>query len=563
MAGRGNKKRSFKSSNHKWYVGIYTRRSFDDNDDNESCTIINQKEMLTSFVSEKDDMIIIDYYVDDGYTGTNFNRPGFKEMFNDVVNGRINTILVKDLSRLGRNYIEVGKYIDEIFPIYNLRIISINDNVDSFLNPDSIKGLIVPIKNLVNETYSKDISNKITSVYKSMAENGKFVAGTSPYGYTFDPEDKHHLIIDEEEARIVRIIFDMALHGDGRIKICKYLNNEGILCRKEIQRRKKHKLSMDSFKIESRYYWGTTTIGRLLKSEVYIGNLEQMKTYKANFKSQNIISKSKDEWIRFENAHEPIITFDVFKKVQKNIKNNTSKRKEPSCFSIYNGKLKCADCGRAMSRQDDNRGNRNISNYFCSSFLRVGQSCKSHKIKTTILDSIVLEAIQLQVKLVIELDRSLKKLYIKSNKNSMESEYKNSVKLAEIKIENLKEQKKELYESWKFEEINKEEYLKTSNAIEEMIKGLNDDIKLYTSTYQENVKKLRKEDYWISHYKRNRKIKKLTKEILDELIKCIYIYENGKIKIIFKYQDEYERVLDYLKSEGVVKECQSGNLVYI
>lgn len=553
MAGRGKKKCSLNNVK-KWYVGIYVRRSFDDNEDNESNTIVNQKEMLSSFVDGNKDMIVFDYYTDDGYTGTNFNRPGFKKMFNDVINGNVNAILVKDLSRLGRNYLEVGKYIEEIFPIYNLRIISINDNVDSFLNPDSIRGLMVPMKNLVNETYSKDISEKVISTFEIMAKNGKFIAGTSPYGYTFDSNDKHHLVIDEKEAEIVRIIFDMALKGDGRIKITKYLNDNGILCRREIKRREKYNLSKEPFEVESKYLWGTTTIGRMLKSEVYIGNLEQLKTCKMNFKSRDIISKEKEEWIKFEKAHDPIISTIVFNKVQKNIKRNTYKKREPNHYSIYNGKLKCADCGRAMMRQDDNRGNRKISNYFCSRFLRTKAGCKSHKIKTSTLESIILETIQLQVKLVIELERSLKKLYFKNNRNLLENEFKNNVRVAEIKIENLKNEKKRIYEAWKFNDIEKNEYLMESKLIEEKINKLLDEIDLYASTYQENIKKIRKDDFWIGHYKRNRKIKNVTKEILDELIECIYVYEDGRLKIVFKYQDEYERLIEYLKNEGVVKE---------
>ena len=245
MAGRGKKKLSKNSTVANWLVGIYTRRSFDDNEDKESNTITNQKEMINSFISKENNMTIVDYYVDDGYTGTTFDRPGFQEMMKDISDGRINTIIVKDLSRLGRNSLEVGKYIEEIFPIYNIRIIAINDNVDSFKRPESINDLMVPIKNLINESYARDISKKVSSAYYTMASNGKYVAGTSPYGYTFDENDKHHLVVDPDEVEIVRLIFNMALKGDGRVKITKYLNDHNILCRKEIQRRKKYKLSLN------------------------------------------------------------------------------------------------------------------------------------------------------------------------------------------------------------------------------------------------------------------------------------------------------------------------------
>ena len=252
MAGRGNKKRSYNTDeNMIWHLAAYGRRSFDDCDDNESNTIINQRRQIEEFVANNKNIIIEDYYMDDGYTGTNFNRPGFNRMMQDITNGKINGIIVKDLSRLGRNHKEAGKYIEEIFPIYNLRIIALNDKVDSYLDPESINSLIVPIKNLMNENYSKDISKKVSSAYVTMAKSGQYVSGTPPYGYMIDPNDKHHLIIDENEAIVVKKIFDMALNGDGRIKICKYLNNNGILCRKEIQRRKKKKLSMDPFDVLS------------------------------------------------------------------------------------------------------------------------------------------------------------------------------------------------------------------------------------------------------------------------------------------------------------------------
>ena len=247
MSGRGKKKISYINVVRKGFVGIYTRRSFDDLDDLESNTIVNQKNMIIEFLNNLPNVIVVEYYVDDGYSGTNFNRPGFQDMMNDIKNGRINAIVVKDLSRLGRNYIELGKYIEEIFPLYDLRIIAINDNIDSHLNPESVNSLMVPIKNLMNENYAQDISKKVSSAYQTMAKKGLFSSGTTPYGYTFDPNDKHHLIIDESEAIIVRKIFDMALNGDGKIAICKHLNNEGILCRKELQRRKKYNLSLNAF----------------------------------------------------------------------------------------------------------------------------------------------------------------------------------------------------------------------------------------------------------------------------------------------------------------------------
>ena len=565
MAGRGNKKLSKNSTVANWLVGVYTRRSFDDNEDKESNTITNQKEMINNFISKENNMTIVDYYIDDGYTGTDFDRPGFQEMMRDITDGRINTIIVKDLSRLGRNSLEVGKYIEDIFPIYNIRIIAINDNVDSFKRPDSINDLIVPIKNLINESYARDISKKVTSAYFTMASSGKFVGGTSPYGYTFDENDKHHLVVEPDEVKNVKLIFDMASKGDGRVTITKYLNDNNILCRKEIQRRKKYKLSLDPEAETIKYKWSTSTIGRMLTSEIYIGNLTQLKTKRESFKNHKVLSVAKEDWIRCENTHEPIITKAQFDKIQSLIKTNTKLkvRSEEKTYSIYNGILKCADCGKAMYKQEDNRGNRQLSNYFCNTYLYISKkSCTSHKIKTEDLNDMVLEAIKLQVKLVIELDRSLKKLYLRNNRDTVESEYKNNTRIAEIKIDNLKNKKIQLYEDWKFNNIDKEEFLKQSKIIEDDIKLIEEKLELITQTYRENIKMIKRNDYWIDHYRRNKKIKKVTKEVLKELIEVIYVTEEGNIDIHFKYKNEYKEFVTYLEKAGDVNTCQDGELVF-
>lgn len=565
MAGRGKKKQGQNSIVSNWLAGVYARRSFDDMEDIESNTIVNQKEMINSYINKEDNIKIVDYYIDDGYSGTTFDRPGFQEMMKDIIDGRINTIIVKDLSRLGRNSIEVGKYIEDIFPIYNIRIIAINDNVDSFKKPNSINDLIVPIKNLINESYARDISKKVSSAYFTMASNGKYVAGTSPYGYAFDEKDKHHLVIDEEESKIIKLIFEMALKGDGRIKITKYLNDNNILCRKEIQRRKKHNLSLDPRMETSRYKWSTSTIGRILTNEVYIGNLTQLKTKRESFKNHKILNVKREDWVKCENTHEAIISIEQFNKVQNNIKvNKKESTKRQKAYSIYNGILKCADCGRAMYKQEDNRGNRNLSNYFCNTYLYISKNaCSSHKIKTDELNEMVLNSIKLQINLVIELERSLKKLYLKNNRDTVESDYNNNVRIARIKIDNLNNKKIQLYENWKFNILEKEDYLKKSNQIDEDIKIIKEKLEMITKTYRENIRMIKRNDYWINHFKRNKKIRKLTRDVLKELIDVIYVSYDGSIDIHFKYKNEYMELLNYLESEGAVQECQSGELALI
>ena len=549
MAGRGNKKKSLKDLNQKWNVAIYARRSFDDTEEQESNTIINQKDMLKDYINELENASLYDFYIDDGYSGTDFNRPGFKRLFTDIVNGNINAILVKDLSRLGRNYTKVGEYIEDIFPMYGVRIISVNDNIDSFKNPESVSSLIVPIKNLINDEYARDISNKVKSAYKTMAKGGKFISGTTPYGYAIDPEDKHHLVINEQEAEIVREVFKMALDGAGKIKITKYLNNKGILCRKELQRRKKQKLTLKPFAIDSVYLWGTTTIGRMLQNETYIGNLVQCKTTNISYKNHKSVDVKEEDWIRVENTHDPIISKDMFYKVQKGIKERTYERRETTNESIYNRILICADCGKAMIKQEDFRGNRVLSNYFCKSYLHLGKSCSQHKIKTDVLDNMILEAIKQQIRLVVDLDKAIDKLNIKGQLVALEEEYNNKKTLLDKKLNDLKSKKRKTYENWKFDKISKDEYLNVSESINLEIDNINNEYLINENNHKENLFRKSKDDSWIEHYKRNRKIKKVTKKVLKELVEKVIVYENQSIKVVFKYRDSFEECLNLLKSE--------------
>ena len=216
-----------------------------------------------------------------------------------------------------------------------------------------------------------------------------------------------------------------------------------------------------------------------------------------------------------------------------------------------------------MYKQEDFRNNRNVSNYYCGTYLRIKNSCSSHKIKTSVLENLVLEAIQIQVKLVIELEKSLLKLDLISSKKKLDDDYKKFVKENDLKIERLKNEKREAYEKWKFEEITKEEFTNINNTIENKINSIMEENELYKINYLEKIKKVKKNDYWIGHYKRNKKISKVTKQVLDDLIESIEVYEGGKIKINFKYYDEYESIMTYLESKEGEKECLYGGLQYI
>jgi len=550
MAGRRSKKDSYCHNKIEWRVAGYFRLSREDGDNDESDSIKNQRDLVTYYLKKESNLKSIDYYIDDGYSGTSFKRPSFKRMVNDIMNGKINTIIIKDLSRLGRNYIEVGKYLEEIFPSYNVRIISVNDNVDSYKDPKSLNNVLVAFKNLLNDEYARDISIKVRSSYNTKAKNGEFVGGTTPYGYKKDPNDIHHLIIDDDEVDVVKLIFQKALEGEGKIKICKYLNNNNILCRKELQRRKKRNLSLIPEEEEIVYRWSTSTIGRLLANESYIGNVVQNKSSTMSYKVHKVICKPKEEWIVVKNKHEAIIEKEVFDKVQELTKERDTKKKKATNYSIYKGKLKCADCGKAMYRVEDFRRGRNVSNYYCGSYQNITNTCTPHKIKTSILDNTVLEVIILQVKMVLNLEKALNKLQTEKANDTFGKEYEKNIKNINNKIDEIKSLKKQAYEEWKFQKITKDEFLIISKEYETNLESISNQKEVMEKMYFENLNNQKKDDYWIEHFRRNKKIRILTKDILDELIETIYVHNDENITIKFKYQDEYQSAINLLRNNG-------------
>ena len=542
------RKKVNKEERNIWKVGIYCRLSSDDGDNAESDSITNQKEIIEYFLKKEENIEIIDYYQDDGYSGTTFNRPDFKRMFNALVNGDINTIIVKDLSRFGRNYIEVGNYIEQIFPLYNTRFIAVNDNIDSFKDPKSVNNIIVPFKNLMNDEYARDISNKVRSVLMTKSLNGEWVGGTCPYGYKKNPDNIHQLIIDEEEAPVVRKIFKMALDGFGHIKIARFLNDNGILCRKEVQRRKKYKLSMNAEEVEAKYNWSTSTIGKMVTSEIYIGNLVWNRTGSISYKDHRQIYKPKSEWVIVEGTHEGIISVEDFNKIQETIKERLSKKKRPEKLTIYKYKIKCADCGRSMCKMEDFRDGRTSSNFYCRNYKTTSSKCSPHKIKTSELDSMVIEAILMQIKSVLNIEKTINKIK-ENSKTTNKDEYEKQILKLNNDIDKIKRLKKVAYEDWKLERISKEEFINYSNDYEKSIENLNNEIKVYENKIESSLRDIKEDEYWIEHFRRNKKIKSLSREVIEELIDCIYIHEGGNITIKFKYQDEYERALKSIENE--------------
>ena len=547
MAGRKSKYSSDKNCINKkiWSVALYIRLSQEDKDNGnekqESNSVTSQKTILNEFVKEYDDLIIYNTYIDDGFTGTDFNRPAFQKLLEDMRNGNINCVIVKDLSRLGRNYIEVGNYIEQVFPLFNIRFIAISDAIDSFGNPSSTNTILVPFKNLINDEYARDTSIKIRSSLNGKRKKGEFIGAFTSYGYIKDSKNKHKLVIDEPAAEVVRKIFNWYIYDKiGKIGICHRLNELGIL---NPTGHKKLELgqSYNNYGVkESTYNWTPSTIRNILKNEVYIGNTIQGKRRTKSYKVHKVEEVPEMEWVRVENTHEPIIDVETFKKAQELSSRDLKISQKTKELSLWAGILKCGDCGRAMNKKSStNKSGKKYEYYICSTYRKKSNSlCTKHTIKEDILNQAVLQAINLHIDLLINIDEILNQI------NLREINYSESNKIAEIicskknKILKISKFKITLYEDWKNKDITREEYLEYKKRYDNDIEILKTSIKKLENEEQKykNVKKNSNE--WLEEFKEQRKIRKLSRDIIVELIDNIYIHENNKITIKFKFQDE-------------------------
>ncbi len=379
-------------------VGIYLRLSKEDEITGQSESINNQRDFLTSYVLEQG-WNIIDVYIDDGFSGLNFDRPAFKKLISDIENKKVNLVITKDLSRLGRDYIDTGYYIERYFPQKNIRYIALNDGIDTFAN--SANNDMSPFKSVINDLYAKDISKKVRSVMDTKRKNGQFIGAFAPYGYKKDPANKNKFIIDDEVAHIVKRIFSsyLYLHGKSMNNIVKQLNAEKIPCPA------KYKSTNSTYKnaMVKRYLWTQETVKRILTNPSYMGNMTQGRQVKINYKLEKYRKIPSKDWIIALDTHEPIVSHEDFTTVQELIQKKIvhfDKGEEAS--HLLNGFLFCADCGAKMTYR------RNCSKKMvalCITYSKFGPSqCSSHLIQESVIDNYVISELKKIANYVLEED---------------------------------------------------------------------------------------------------------------------------------------------------------------
>lgn len=381
-------------------VGIYVRLSKDDERAGESVSIENQKLMLTKYCEEQG-WNEYSVYCDDGASGTNFDRPGVTRLIEDAKEGKIDLILCKDLSRFGRNYIQVGQFTDYLFPMIGVRFIALNDGVDTLHSDNDI----MPFRNLLNEFQSKDTSKKIKAVKQTHAKLGNYLGCYVPYGYKAHPDDKHKFIVDEVAAEVVKRIFAYRRQGFGFRKIAGQLNSEHILPPRDYHYQQKGTPN----NYHTNHCWNDVTVKKMLRNEVYLGHMVQNKRGTLSYKNKKQVDKPKDEWIKVENTHEAIIDMDTWNACVEIDKRNYKPRStKENVISLFGGLLKCMDCGFAMRYQQETHvypkaGRVVYQSYLCGNYARSGKgACSIHTIYLKPLSELVLGDIRHRSKRVLE-----------------------------------------------------------------------------------------------------------------------------------------------------------------
>ena len=534
----------------QWKAADYARISREDGDKEESDSIGTQFDIIDDYIAHNDDITFVDRYSDDGWSGTNFDRPDFMRLMEDIKKGKINCVIVKDLSRLGRNYILVGQYLEMIFPMLNIRFISVNDRIDSIKDPASINNALVSFKNVMNDEYCRDISNKVRSSLDRKRSKGEFIGSFASYGYMKDPDDHHHLIVDPVAAEVVKNIFDWFLQGMSIIGIAKRLNHMGIPNPSAYKRQCGLNYKHPAGQLDSA--WPDSSVKRVLKNRLYVGDMVQNKNRTKSYKVQISVAVPEENWVIVPNMHEAIIDREKFETVQQLLMRDTRTSPGINHVSIFAGYIRCADCLRAMGKKSVAQSYGKYHYYVCQTFRKAGRNlCTKHTIREKQLYDAVLATIQSQIDLAVSMDQLVNDLKSQNVRAAKSSRLEKMLQLKEEEYEKVSRCRIDLYPDWKAGILSKDEYLSQKAKIGEQL----EQIEIAIANIKEEISKYQSapvsENKFISSFLRYRNIQVLTREVIVELIEMIYVHEGGTITIQFKYQDEYQRLLDLIDEQGL------------
>lgn len=535
------------ASSRVWSAGLYARISVETEEKREADTIGTQIQLLRDFASEHADIQVFDVYCDDSISGTSFSRPEFSRLMNDVRNGKVNCIIVKDLSRLGRNYLESGEYIEMVFPFFGVRFIAVTDGFDS---KDQQADISVQIKNLMNETYAKDISKKISSAHRTLAQQGKFLGSHAPYGYARDPRDKYHLVPDPETAPVVREIFQMAADGNTLHYVATTLNARDIpspgryLYEKGLSRNEKYKNSN----------WYMPTVKRILKDTVYLGWITGGK-FRSQYLETGIKGNKKtspEEWIVTKGVHEPLFSQALFDKAQEYL---TKKADEYQAVSMYNsrgvqnslfrGRLRCGECGKRMTlRYKASSSGDRVGWYICPLHDHYNSSyCLKKAVKQSELESHAFRLIKAQLKLFIDTQELIRELNQKEGCKTKYRIFQEQLHSIQSQIERYLGLKASLYEDFKDGVLSQEDYLRMGQEYAAKI----DELRIFEAELQKETERFRPEygenSTWTERVRNFMDAKELNQPMVEAFIEEMVLFNDGHVEVKFCGRDELDELL--------------------
>ena len=531
----------------------YIRLSIEDSGKTDGYSLENQEKLVRDYIADQQDMRLYRLYIDNGATGTVFERPAFDEMMQDMKDGKINCIVVKDLSRLGRNYLEAGNYLEQIFPFFRVRFISITDGYDSNSPDVTDESLIIPLKNIINEGYAKDISLKITTSFESRKKQGQFMGRYPVYGYLKDPANKNHLIVNPETCGIVRRIFQMRDSGMALGAIASQLNAEGIhsparyLWIKGLSKEERHQDS----------YWDRINVKRLLTNKMYLGILvygKERSSFAKGIKRQRV---PESEWKYVPNAHEAIIDQELFDSVQKkledtkqNFLNMTGINEDYRPENLFRGRIHCSDCGGAMkmSKFVNTRKDGSIDRYAvyecCRRKKLYDLSCPQRSIRKAVVDKTVEEAIRFHIRTFLDTEQIIAKLNRSPKGRAAASDIQNHIREKQRRISKIERLSTGIYEDYREGILNEEEYLAIRSRYGEEKEGLLKEVDALMLAEREHEANYHSTGSLADIVRKYAEFPEINREIVEAFIADIQVHTDSHLVITFAFEDEFQRLID-------------------
>lgn len=514
-----------------YQVGLYARLSEETEANRQRATIETQMDLLRKFVAENDDMVVAKEYFDISYSGTNFDRPGFEKMIQDMRNGLINCIVVKDLSRLGRNYVETGDYIERVFPFFDVRFIAVTDGYDSNKSGEE---LLMPLKNIVNEMYVKDLSKKMRTAHRAMWANGEFSSGSTPYGYV---NINRHLYPDDKVKANVQEIYQLFLDGCSMKEIARRLSEKTI-------NPKAYKLIQFGHELPEgmNTKWNDVTVRCILTNSAYIGDCVHNKHTRVDGKKVKV---PREEWIVIENTHEPLIRREDFDRVQEMLEENTEKFRsthgsngyDHAQYNLLGKKIVCADCGKIMGFRTE--GTRHINKFFrCKTYLNtVKGNCTNHKVSSEAVNEAVFDTIHEHMRLCVDTEETVRRMNARSSNLKKYDIYGKEADKIRKELQKTTEVKAGIFEDYKDKLIDEEQYVQISEQYAAKIKELSARLEEMLKAQANYSTEYRIDEDWKATVNKYLNKRKLSAEMVEAFVDKVVVHEDASLEVHLIYDD--------------------------